>query len=115
MSQGPINIGGVGDIEIYPEQTEALMRRLHATGATFGRQVPPAEVAIEVGEQEANTGFDKLSSDFRAAYNASEPQLKQLNRAVRPLLQEMADRGSEIVAQYVQQAEQDAARMRSLE
>jgi hypothetical protein len=115
MSQGPINIGGVGDIEIHPEETEALMRRLHDAGAIFGRLVPPAEAVIASGEQEANTGFDTLSTAFRNAYNASDDQLKQLFGSVQPLFEDLGNRGSEIVVGYVQQAERDAARMRSLE
>ncbi|TWD81327.1 hypothetical protein FB561_2439 [Kribbella amoyensis] len=115
MSQGPINFGGVGDIDMHPEQTGALTRRLHDAGAVFGREVPAAEGSINAGEQEADTGFDTLSKNFRAAYNASEPQLDQLNRTVQRLLEDLGNGGTRIVAEYVQQAEQDAARMRSLE
>jgi hypothetical protein len=115
MSQGPINFGGVGDIDMYPEETGEQLRRLHDSGAVFGNVRPGAEGAIRAGEQEANTGFDTLSVNFRASYEAGRPQLEQLSANVQPLLEEMGIRGATIVAEYIRHAEDDAARMRSLE
>ncbi|MEV8378402.1 hypothetical protein AB0P21_37030 [Kribbella sp. NPDC056861] len=115
MSQGPINFGGIGDIDMYTEETSALLRRLYESGKPFGDALPGATGTIEAGEREADTGFDTLSTNFRASYNASDEQLKQLSKNVKPLLEHMGTQGAKIVAEYIQHAADDAARMRSLE
>ncbi|MFF1817241.1 hypothetical protein ACFVWG_08085 [Kribbella sp. NPDC058245] len=112
MSHGPINFGGIGDIDMYPDQTGALMRRLEAAGVAFGSQLPTLLQTINRGEQEANTGFDTLSKNFRLNYNASANQLKTLTGNVQPMLVRIATEGIRVVAEYVQHAENEAATMR---
>ena len=115
MSNGPINFGGVGDIDMYPDETDALMRQVCDAGALFGQTKSAATAAIEQGEQEANTGYDTLSVNFRASYGAGEVQLKQLSENVQPLMEHMGSSGAKIVQEYIKHADEDAARMRSLE
>jgi hypothetical protein len=115
MSPGPINFGGVGDIDMYPDETGAILRQLYDSAASFRDALPAATAAITSGEQEANTGFDTLSVNFRASYGAGELQLEQLSKNVQPLVEHLGIAGAKIVAEYIQHADEDAARMRSLE
>jgi hypothetical protein len=115
MSQGPINFGDVGDIDMWPDETGALMRRFQAAGRAFADQLPAAQRAIDDGEKEANTGFDTLSKNFRASYNAGELDLETLSKNVQPLLDRMGALGLASVGKYVEQAARDAARMKALD
>jgi len=115
MSQGPINLGGAGDIDIYPEETRALMRRLQQSGVAFGDKWSTLAQSIGAGEQEANTGFDTLSVRFRAQYNPAKPDLEKLSTNVRPNLIRLGAGGNKIIEKYVAAAARDVTRMRSLE
>jgi hypothetical protein len=115
MNHGPINFGGVGDIDMFPDETGAQMRRLFDAGKIFGDALPAANAAIDKGEQEANTGFDTLSVDFRASYKAYETELDKLSPGIQPMVENLGSSGTRIVGEYLQHADEDAARMRSLE
>ncbi len=114
MSQGPINFGGVGDIDMYPEETRAAMRRLQQAGTDFGSRWSLLSAAIRVGELGSTTGFDTLSTRFRETYNPAKPPIQQASDAASGNVGGMGSQGSDMVGKYVEAAERDVARMRSV-
>ncbi|MEV6283159.1 hypothetical protein [Kribbella sp. NPDC051770] len=114
MSQGPINFGGVGDIDMYPEQTREAMRRLEKAGTDFGTRWSLLSAAIRVGELGSTTGFDTLSVRFRETYNPAKPPIQEASDAASGNVGGMGRQGGVIVGKYVESAQRDVARMRSV-
>lgn len=114
MSQGPINFGGVGDIDMYPEETRAVMQRLQQAGTDFGSRWSLLSAAIRVGELGSTTGFDTLSTRFRETYNPAKPPIQEASDATANNVGGLGTQGSGIVGKYVEAAARDVARMRSV-
>ncbi|GAB3813043.1 hypothetical protein [Kribbella italica] len=114
MSEGPINFGGAGDIDMLPTEARAAMRRLQQAGTAFGNRWTVLSTAIRTGELEANTGFDTLSKGFRDAYNPAKEPIQQASDATGGAVGGLGAQGNQIVGQYVQSAQRDAARMRAV-
>jgi hypothetical protein len=114
MSQGPINFGGVGDIDMFPEETRAAMRRLQQAGTDFGSRWSILSAAILTGEQESTTGFDSLSKRFRETYNPAKPPIQEASDAAGANVGGIGTNGTVIVGKYLESAERDAARMRAV-
>ena len=114
MSQGPINFGGVGDIDMYPDETREAMRRLQQAGTDFGLRWSLLSAAIRVGELGSSTGFDTLSTRFRETYNPAKPPIQEASDAASTNVGGMGSQGGDIVGKYVESAARDVARMRSL-
>ncbi|MEV5961953.1 hypothetical protein AB0L70_09335 [Kribbella sp. NPDC051952] len=116
MSPQPVNFGGIGDIDMYPDDTFRASQQIYQAGGLFGSKWPGLLKAIDDDEQVVSTGFDELSVAYRAAYNAYKEVVPKQAAEVAPKLYKTADAGRRGVVEYLQLSEQDQpAYMRALE
>ncbi|MDX6240439.1 MAG: hypothetical protein QOG10_5259 [Kribbellaceae bacterium] len=115
MSPQPIDIGGIGDIAMFPDETRAAFRKISESGRPFGARWKVAGPALEHDEQLVNTGFDDLSTTFRKQYNALKPMLVNVADHVQENFERMGTDGNDIVDRYLELTQQQVDRMRSLE
>ncbi|WBQ08438.1 hypothetical protein [Kribbella sp. CA-293567] len=115
MSQGPINFGNVGDVDMFPEQTGGLMRRLTAAPEPFSEGLARNNPIIAAGEEEARTDYSELAKTFRANYNASVDQINELSSQVAKIFEGAGANGNQIVSEYVAHSQRDVERLRRLE
>jgi len=112
----PIDFGGTGDIDMYPDATFQAIQRIYQAGSDFGAVWPGLLAAIDADEQIVETGFDELSIAYRTAYNQYKPVVQQQADRVAPDLHEAGTKGNEIVANYLELTNQiQPAYMRALE
>jgi F0F1-type ATP synthase membrane subunit b/b' len=115
MSQGPINFGNIGDVDMYPEQTGALMRGLSDAAEPFEGARAKNNPIIAAGEEAARTDYSELAKTFRANYNASVDQINELSAMVAKIFEAAGANGTQIVSEYVAHSEREVQRMRRLE
>jgi hypothetical protein len=111
---GPIRAGGVGDIVMYPMETNDAMVRLSEAGKAFGDAWRTAESLLAADEAKVGTGFDELSAQFRKSYNDIGPKLKELSAEVEQNIKAMGASGNQIVRQKVQLSQQQSAYLRQI-
>ncbi|MFI5736305.1 hypothetical protein ACIA49_39690 [Kribbella sp. NPDC051587] len=111
---GPIRAGGVGDIVMYPMETNAAMVQLSEAGKAFGDAWRTIGPLLAADEAKVGTGFDELSSKFRTAYNDIGTKLKELAGEIEPNIKAMGANGNQIVQQKVQLSQQQAAYLRQI-
>ncbi|ADB29884.1 hypothetical protein Kfla_0765 [Kribbella flavida DSM 17836] len=111
----PINLGGVGDIDIYPAETQALLQQIQQAGATFAARWAALGPAIAEDETKVGTGFDDLSTAFRNQYNELAPKLAELSNNVEGSFERMGASGHRIVAEYLELSQHQVDQMRTLE
>lgn len=114
MSQG-INFGGVGDVDMYPEETNAAVAGIADAGKIIGTAWAAAGPAIAADETKVGTGLDDLSAGFRQRYNAIKPQLEKVAQEAEQNFQAMGANGNKIVLLYMEMTNQQVDRLRRLE
>ncbi|MGW6282659.1 hypothetical protein [Kribbella sp. NPDC055071] len=68
MSPNPINLGGAGSIDMYPDDTYAAAQTVQGAGATFGQVWQSLHAGIQAAEQKL--GHGPMGRNFAAGYNA---------------------------------------------
>jgi hypothetical protein len=111
----PINFGGVGDIDMFPDETHAAVRKIYEAGRIIGDEWEKRGPEIAVDEGKVNTGFDDLSTGFRERYNALKPMLEKVASQAQQDFENMGTAGNDIVVRYLELTQQQVGRMRSLE
>jgi hypothetical protein len=115
MSPQPVNVNGVGDIDMYPDDTFRAAQVIYQAGAIFGNVFPGLLAAIDHDEQVVSTGFDALSIAYREAYNQYKEVVPPQAEKVAPKLYDAGNRGRLGVLKYLQLSEQEQpASMNSL-
>lgn len=112
---GPINFGGVGDIDMFPAETQAAIRRIAQAGNVVADTWAEVAPRIAADEAKVGTGFDDMSAAFREVYNLLKPQLVKLAEKVPENFEQMARTGNDIVDRYLRLTQQQVDRMRSVE
>ncbi|MEU4193260.1 hypothetical protein AB0E69_15290 [Kribbella sp. NPDC026611] len=107
MSPQPVNFGGVGDIEMYPDDTFRAAQVIYQAGTIFGNAFPGLLAAIDHDEQVVSTGFDALSIAYRDAYNKYKEVVPKRAAQVAPDLYDAGNRGRLGVTKYLQLSEQE--------
>ncbi|MET7282304.1 hypothetical protein ABZS29_29010 [Kribbella sp. NPDC005582] len=111
---GPIRAGGVGDIVMYPMETNAAMVQLSEAGKAFGDMWRTVGPLLAADEAKVGTGFDELSAQFRKSYNDIGTKLKELSGEVEQNLKAMGAAGNQIVHQKVELSQQQTAYLRQI-
>jgi len=98
--QGPgINLGGLGDIDMYPYEAFDAARVIHGAADMFAAW-PGLRAAIDGAERAL--GHGRLGADFRASYNAVEAGLKEAADGVAPTCQTLGSICGRAVNQYLE-------------
>jgi hypothetical protein len=111
----PINFGGVGDVDMYPAETNAVVAGIADAGRIIGTAWAAAAPAIAADEALVGTGLDDLSAGFRQRYNAIKPQLEKVAQEAEQNFQAMGANGNKIVLMYLEMTNQQVDRLRRLE
>lgn len=114
MSPQPINFGGVGDIDMWPAETNEAVLGIAEAGRVVADAWAAAEPAIAADVLEVGTGLDDLSAGFRRRYNEMAPQLAQIAREAPANFEAMGLNGHQIVVQYMQLTDQQIDQLRRL-
>lgn len=107
MSPQPVNFGGVGDIDMYPDETFRAAQQIYRSGSVFGNRWPDLLRAIDHDEQIVSVGFDDLSVAYREAYNKYKEVVPKRADEVAPKLYDAGNRGRLGVLKYLQLSEQE--------
>jgi hypothetical protein len=111
----PINFGGVGDIDMYPAETNNAVIGIAEAGKIIADAWAAAGPALAADEAKVGTGLDDLSAVFRANYNATKPQLEQIATEAPANFEAMGANGNKIVLEYMQLTQQQVERLRRLQ
>lgn len=111
----PINFGGVGDIDMYPAETNDAVCGIADAGKIIGDAWAAAGPALATDEGKVGGGVDDLSAAFRANYNAMKPQLEQIATEAPANFEAMGANGNKIVIEYMQLTQQQVDRLRRIQ
>ena len=99
-----INLGGIGDVDMFTEPTLTAMNSIGQVGATF--DTAWQAIRSQITAEENNLGDpvlgDIVSEAFRTGYNAAEPSLTEGGNGVVKQYEETATAGRTGVAMYLQ-------------
>jgi hypothetical protein len=112
----PVNLGGIGDIDMYPVETHAAARVVHQAGKTFGEVWSRVGPAIADAESQLGQGADDLGTNFRNGYNAFAISAVPAAEAVQEVYEGLGEAGGKAVALYLETDQQIVPeRFRSIE
>jgi hypothetical protein len=104
--------GSGGDLDMIPSETNSAAHAIGDAGRIIGDTWKAIGPALAADEAAIGTGLDDLSTAFRETYNARKPQLEQLASGAEGNFTKMGTNANEIVARYVELANEQAARLR---
>ena len=118
MSESPpesegVNLGGLGDIDMYPEEAYEVARRLHTIGVDFGAVWDALRTEIDAKERLIGKG--PLGEQFRLTYNSFAEAILPSTNQVSGVYQEFGAVASRAVKRYVETENGNAARFQGLE
>ena len=111
----PINFGGVGDVDMYPTETNDSMVGIAGAGKAVGDAWAAAAPALLADEGKVGGGLDDLSTNFRRQYEVLKPQLEQAVSEAPENFRNMGVGGNRIVLEYMELTRQQVDRLRRLE
>ncbi|MFI5713009.1 hypothetical protein [Kribbella sp. NPDC051620] len=98
----PINLGGLGDIDMYPIETQAAARLVHQAGKAFATVWDATVQHILDAEKMLGQGADELGKTFRASYNPFSSTVIPAARQIDPTYDGLAGAGSKAVVRYLE-------------
>jgi hypothetical protein len=110
----PINFGGVGDVDMYPAETNDSMIGIAEAGKVVGDAWAAAAPALLADEAKVGGGLDDLSTNFRKQYAVLKPQLEKAVGEAPANFEAMGANGNQIVLQYMELTHQQIDRLRRL-
>jgi hypothetical protein len=113
-SPQPINFGGVGDIDMWPAETNDAMVGIAEAGRFIAEAWATAGPAIAADALAVGGGLDDLSVNFRKHINEQGPKLEQVAVEAPANFEAMGANGNQIVMQYMQLTHQQIDMLRRL-
>jgi len=109
----PINIGGFGGIDMWPDRTADAAKIVSGAGQIFGTAWAGLSASILAAEKEVGQGLDEMSMAFSASYNAYAKAVEPAAAAVQGTYEGLGNGGAKAVALYRQADQNASARFRS--
>lgn len=111
-----VNLGGLGDIDMYTGATVDAMDTLALAGQTFNNQWKTLAGQIQAEETALSGGVvlgDLVSKTFRESYNNIAPALMKAADGLGPMFDQTAQAGRNAVATYLEMDGRAAAKIRA--